>query len=197
MKYLKTHKQLNESLDMIIEIIKPETELESLIIQDPDFVAGALWGKPRNGHPEGQVIYHIADVLRNIDSMPKSSSYRESLRLIAIIHDTFKYKVDTTKPKYGENHHAMIARRFAEKYISDTKILDVIELHDEAYNAYCKGYRRGQWYGAEKRANELIDRLKSSGSLSLFLFFYLSDNTTGDKDSKDFDWFDKLVFSKK
>jgi hypothetical protein len=182
---------------MIAEIIKPETELESLIIQDPDFITGALWGKPRNGHPEGKVIYHIADVLKNIDSMPKSSSYRESLRLIAIIHDTFKYKVDTTKPKYGENHHAMIARRFAEKYISDTKILDVIELHDEAYNAYCKGSRRGQWHGAEKRANLLIDRLKSNGSLELFLFFYLSDNTTGDKNSKDFEWFNELVSSKK
>jgi hypothetical protein len=31
----------------------------------------------------------------------------------------------------GENHHAMIARRFAERYVDDPKLLDVIELHDE------------------------------------------------------------------
>ena len=180
-------------MQLINDIIQPETELESLIIQDSDFIAGALWGKPRNGHPEGQVIYHIGDVLKNINIMPKSSSHRESLRLIAIIHDTFKYKVDPTKPKYGENHHAMIARRFAEKYISDTKILDIIELHDEAYNAYCKGSRKGQWFEAEKRANALIDKLAASGSMSLFLYFYLSDNSTGDKNDDDFVWFNKIV----
>jgi hypothetical protein len=40
------------------------------------------------------------------------------LRIIAIIHDTFKYKVDRSKPKEGENHHGMLARRFAEKFIT-------------------------------------------------------------------------------
>jgi hypothetical protein len=177
---------------MILEIIKPETDLERTICSDPEFIEGALWGKPRNGHPEGQVIYHIGDVLKNIGVLPKKDSHREALRLIAIIHDTFKYKVDTTKPKSGENHHAMIARRFAEKYISDTKILDVIELHDEAYNAYCKGSRYGQWDKAEKRANDLISRLTGNESIVLFLKFYMADNSTGDKESSDFDWFTNL-----
>jgi hypothetical protein len=85
----------------------------------------------------------------------------------------------------------MIARRFAEKYISDTKILDVIELHDEAYNAYCVGSIKGKWDRAEARAKALIERL--GDSLELYLTFYWCDNTTGDKNNNDFIWFIKIV----
>ena len=174
---------------MIKEIIKPETDLEKEIIADQDFIKGAMWGKPRNGHPEGQVIYHISSVLQNIDKYSRSVN-REKLRLIAIIHDTFKYKVDDTKSKSGENHHAMIARRFAEKYITDNELLEIIELHDEAYNSWCKGYRDGKWDKAEIRANKLIERL--GDSISIYLSFYKCDNETGDKESVNFNWFSKL-----
>lgn len=175
---------------MIIEnIIKPETALERQIISDPDFIQGALWGKPRNGHPEGQVIYHIGDVLKNIDKMTTSVD-REKMRLVAIIHDTFKYKVDGTKSKSGENHHAMIARRFAENYITDSDILDVIELHDEAYNAWSKGKRHNDWKKAEHRARQLIIRL--DGNIDFFKLFYQCDNATGDKKSDDYVWFNNI-----
>jgi len=174
----------------IESIIKPTTDLERRIISDPEFIEGALWGKPRNGHPEGAVIFHIADVLKNVEKLSTAETL-EKLRLIAIIHDSFKYKIDKAKPKSGENHHAMIARRFAEKYISDGSILDIIELHDEAYNAFNKGLRRGDWKGAELRAEKLIERL--GDSLELFLTFYQCDNATGDKTSDDFVWFKKLV----
>jgi hypothetical protein len=178
---------------MIQEIIKPETELESKIITDKAFIEGAVWGKPRNGHPEGQVIHHIGHVLGNIDRY-SIFKYREKLRLIAIIHDTFKYKVDRTKPKSGENHHAMIARRFAERFITDKELLEIIELHDEAYNSWCKGGRNGQWDKAERRAKELIERLGQS--INLYLAFYRCDNETGDKRSDDYVWFDKLSRAK-
>jgi hypothetical protein len=174
---------------MIKEIIKPETELENKIIIDKDFINGAIWGKPRNGHPEGQVIYHIGSVLKNIDKY-SSIEDREALRLIAIIHDTFKYKVDDTKSKSGENHHAMIARRFAEKYITDNEILEIIELHDEAYNSWCKGNRDNKWDKAEIRANNLIQRLGKS--INLYLKFYQCDNETGDKENDNFIWFSDL-----
>lgn len=172
---------------MIIKnIIKPETDLENMIISDNEFIIGATWGKPRNGHPEGRVIYHIGSVLENVDKYSIHEN-REKLRLIAIIHDTFKYKVDDTKSKSGENHHAMLARRFAEKYISDKKLLDIIELHDEAYNSWCKGHRDGQWSKAENRAKKLIERL--GDSVNLYLSFYQCDNETGDKVSENFNWF--------
>lgn len=171
---------------MINELLKPETELEHLILSDPEFIQGALWGEPRRGHPEGKVAFHIREVLDNVDKFSNKFD-RKSLRLIAIIHDTFKHKVDRDKPRVGENHHAMIARRFAEKYITDKEILDIIELHDEAYNAWCAGNRRGDWRYAQRRTKSLIDRL--GDSLDLFLVFYKCDGQTGDKVNTDYDWF--------
>ena len=171
-------------MNIVIEdTIKPETELEKEIIKDVEFVNGALWGKPRHGHPEGLVIYHVGEVLKNIDMYSKSPDDRIKLRFIALIHDTFKYKVNRDKPKHGENHHAMIARRFAEKYTTDTDLLDIIELHDEAYNAWRKNNT--------ERAKNLITRL--GNSIDLYLAFYRCDNETGDKTSDNFKWFESLV----
>ena len=153
---------------MIDEIVKPETDLEKKILSDEDFRKGITWGKPRKGHPEGQVMYHIGHVLKNVD-LYSTPGNREKLRLISIIHDSFKYKVDSTKPKNGDNHHAVIARRFTEKYSTDTELLEIIELHDEAYNAWCLGDRDGKWEQAESRAKKLIERLGES--LELYLIF--------------------------
>ena len=171
------------------EILKPETELEKQILTDPEFETGLSYGKPRRGHPEGKVIFHVAEVLANVEKYC-SPENRESLRLIALLHDTFKYKVDNEKARHGENHHAMIARRFAERYISDAALLDIIELHDEAYNAWCKG-KRGNWFSALTRAEKLIDRL--GDSVELYLIFYRCDNETGDKTYENYLWFLGLV----
>lgn len=177
---------------MLQKIIKPETTLESVIISDPLFVLGASWGVPRRGHPEGQVIYHIEEVLNNVDKYSEGST-REKLRLIALTHDTFKFKVDETKARSGENHHAMIARRFAETYIDDAQVLDVIELHDEAYNAWVKG-RNSDWLKAEARLNALIDRL--GDTLPLYRVFYRCDNETGNKRQDNYIWFESYLLGR-
>lgn len=117
-----------------------ESDLERSIAGDPAWRAGLTYGKPRRGHPEGSVANHVADVLANIDRLYGDSQLRDKLRLIALIHDSFKVQVDRLRPRTGENHHATIARRFAERYISDPAVLDVIELHDEAYNAWQNGH---------------------------------------------------------
>lgn len=174
---------------MINDIIKPENELESALISDPLFVQGASWGVPRRGHPEGQVIYHIEEVLSNVDKYSESNT-REKLRLIAIIHDTFKFKVDSTRSRSGENHHAMIARRFAENYITDAHVLDVIELHDEAYNSWVKGMN-SDWKKAELRVQALIDRL--GDALPLYRVFYRCDNETGNKRQDNYAWFENYI----
>lgn len=177
--------------EFIAHVIRPETELEQRIIADPEFEDGAMYGEPRPGHPEGKVVFHIAEVLLNVDKY--SANYpliiRDNMRLIALIHDTFKHKVDRKQSASGENHHAMIARRFAERYIYDTDVLDVIELHDEAYNAWCNGNRDNKWEKAEKRYERLIGRLGSN--LMLYRLFYRCDNETGDKDQTNYNWFDE------
>jgi hypothetical protein len=172
----------------IKELLKPETELEKRIVSDPEFIEGANYGKPRNGHPEGQVVYHIREVLDNVDKFSHERN-RANLRIIALIHDTFKHKVDQTKPRSRMNHHAMIARKFAEKFNLPEGMLEIIELHDEAYNAWQQGGRKGDWYKAEKRADELLGKLIHHNCADLYLTFYKCDNLTGDKEQENFEWY--------
>jgi hypothetical protein len=174
----------------IKEVVKPENSIEEAIIIDEEFIKGALYGKPRQHHPEGEVINHIEEVLSNVDKFSDTSN-RKELRLITIVHDSFKFKVDQDKPKSGNNHHAMIARRFSERYITDKNVLDIIELHDEAYNAWQQGNRKNDWREAERRANKLIRRL--GNNLSLFLVFFKCDTLTGTKIVGSLTWFEDFV----
>lgn len=177
---------------LINEIIKPKSGIEVAICENPEFEIGALYGKPRKGHPEGQVIYHIKEVLANIDKFYGDDLDRDDLRVIAILHDSFKHKVNQNLPKAGENHHGMIARRFAEKFPIHQSVLTVIQLHDDAYNAWQAGGRHGDWYKAKKRATNLINALQVENCLDLYVKFYHCDNLTGDKSQDNYEWFVNL-----
>jgi len=168
-----------------------ETELEKNICADPEWQQGIVWGKPRTGHLEGPVMYHIADVLANVDRHATTEEERRALRLTALVHDAFKYRVDLSKPKIGENHHAFIARKFAERYIHDPTLLDVIELHDEAYNSWRLGALRGKWDEAEARAQRLVTSL--GPLLPLYIRFFRCDNQTVSKDSAPLVWFEDFL----
>ena len=85
----------------------------------------------------------------------------------------------------------MIARRFAEPLIDDDVVLDVIELHDEAYNAWQCGNRDGRWDKAERRALALVERMGEN--IALYLAFYRCDNSTEGKLQDCFEWFDDFV----
>jgi len=100
----------------------PKTELERRIVADPEWQEGAAWGDPRPGHPEGAVAAHIEEVLSNVDDVAVDERDRERLRLVALIHDTFKYRVVRGQTRTGGNHHAMIARGFAERYVDPDRV---------------------------------------------------------------------------
>lgn len=168
-----------------------ETELEQQIITSPEWVEGALWGEPRPGHPEGAVIYHILEVLNNVETFYGDSPLRENLRILTLIHDTFKHKVDRNLPVTGENQHGMIARRFAEQFIDDQGILNIIQWHDDAYSAWKKGAVLGDWEKANSTASKLIEALGKN--VDLYLAFYQCDNRTGDKTQEPLEWFQNVV----
>lgn len=168
-----------------------ETDLERRIADDPAWQQGVVWGEPRTGHLEGPIMYHIADILANINRQEPAAEMRRELRIIALIHDTFKYRVNEQKPKMGTNHHAYIARLFAEHYIHDPALLDIIELHDEAYNSWRLGNFKGRWEHAEERIDNLLKRL--SASLPLYVRFFLADSQTASKDRRPLDWFLDLL----
>ncbi|MCS6796712.1 MAG: HD domain-containing protein [Raineya sp.] len=167
------------------------SDLEQAIVEDVEWQEGLFFGKPRYGHPEGKIIAHIYEVLANVDNLrwKIAETDYQKLRLITLIHDTFKHKVDESKPRVGANHHAFIARQFAEKYISDKATLDIIELHDEAYHAWRQEYFCNNPDEAQKRLEKLLARLGEN--LQLFYLFFVCDTQTGDKIQDSLRWFEQ------
>jgi hypothetical protein len=70
-------------------------------------------------------------------------------------------------------------------------VLEITELHDEAYNAWSVGSRRGDWSKAKARPRRPLDRLGSRSEL--YLAFYRADNAAGDKRPQPLSWFGKLI----
>jgi HD superfamily phosphodiesterase len=168
-----------------------ETDLERKIVSENRWREGSSWGVPRSGHPEGQVLAHIVAVLANIDSLGLESGARAKLRVVALLHDTFKGEVNRRRPRVGTNHHATIARKFAEGFIDDPDILEILELHDEAYNSWRLGADKKEWGKAEARGKRLIERLGSR--FGLYMAFYRADNAAGDKNPSQLTWFETLA----
>lgn len=177
----------------IESLIRPETDLEKALIDAPEFREGLLWGKPRYGHPEGKVLYHIQEVLANVDKITDDPIIRKQLRLITLVHDTFKYAEDKIRGKNRDwsKHHAVIARNFMEKYTSDQGVLEVIELHDEAY--YC--WRLKMLYNRVEegniRLNKFIARIDQN--IQLYYLFFKCDTKTGDKTQSPLYWFETNI----
>lgn len=171
--------------------LKPETETERRIIKNTDWQAGVRWGKPRFGHPEGKVLYHIEEVLENVERLKTDPETRLALRLITITHDAFKYREDRSCPRDWSRHHSILARQFSEQFTDNQAILDVIELHDEAYYIW-KMYRNPlKKQAAQQRLETLLFRLNDN--LELFYLFFKCDTQTGDKIQAPIVWFEETL----
>jgi hypothetical protein len=186
------HYPLNETI--VRSLLKPETELEAAFLEDKAFYDGLLWGEPRFGHPEGQVVFHIPDILENIDQLPIDADMRRKLRLIAFAHDTFKYIEDKSTPRDWSKHHGVYARRFLERHTTELDVLEVTELHDEAYYCWRLYTQMHEDARGNERLNELLWRL--GDFLQLFYLFFKCDTRTGDKVQTPVKWFEKLMSDK-
>jgi hypothetical protein len=171
------------------ELIVPETALEELLLQTPEFNQGLHWGNPRYGHPEGKVVYHIAEVLDNIERLTIGALEREALRLVAIVHDTLKFKEEELRITHEDylQHHGILARQFMERYTDNEQILKLIELHDEAYYIWK--------IKDEQRRQPLIEQLihRLGDDLQLFYAFFKCDTQTGDKTQEPVSWFESAA----
>jgi hypothetical protein len=162
---------------------EPENELERRLAEDPLLARGLAWGEPRSGHPEGTVGAHVADLLETLEGWGEAEPRRSELRFLAIVHDALKFRVRNWLPKVGENHHAMRARRLAEGYTTDERLLAAVELHDRPY-AIWRRTRRGS--GRERRAvDELVRRIPD---FPLFVRFVELDGSTEGKSPGPIDW---------
>lgn len=175
----------------ILDFLKPETTLECELLEQPCFKDGLFWGVPRYGHPEGEVIYHIKEVLDNIDKLDVSTDCRAMLRLVAFIHDTFKYKEHKGFPRDWTQHHAILARQFAEGFIHDQKLLDIIELHDEAYHIWIQFEIKKNKVNGQKRLDAFLNKM--NGSIQFYYLFFKCDTQTGDKNQAPVKWFEENI----
>jgi hypothetical protein len=173
----------------LIEGFAPETELERALSEDPRIVEGLTWGKPRRGHPEGSVASHVADLLETIDRWGEQGQRRSDMRAIAIVHDSQKHRVESWRPKMGENHHAMRARRVAERHTDDERLLAAIQWHDRPYALWRRLNRTGVL-----QEDEFERMVEAVPDLDLFLRFVEIDGSTEGKNPEPVRWFrDELV----
>jgi hypothetical protein len=157
--------------------ITPETERERALLADPRLRAGLEWGAPRSGHPEGRVSDHAAAIL---DAIAPEDPLRSDLRFLAITHDAFKADVRPHEPWSPDNDHAMLARRFAQHYTADERLLSTLELHDEPYWI---------WRHADAPDQALQRLLKRVPDLELLARFVELDAANEGKDLSFLWWF--------
>ena len=127
---------------------------------------------------------HVADLLATIERWGERGKRREELRFLAIVHDALKFKVQSWRPRTGENHHAKRARRFAERYTGDERLLATIEHHDRPYNIWRKMHRTGRL-----DRDALDEMLEQIPDLALFSCFVELDGSTEGKNSEPLRWF--------
>lgn len=127
---------------------------------------------------------HVRDLLRAIDVRGEAGERREELRLLALLHDALKFEVDHARPRTGENHHAMRARRFAERYIDDERLLAALELHDRPYGIWRKQQRTREL--DSERFEHMLEHIPD---LPLFLRFVEMDASTEGKRPEPLEWF--------
>ena len=174
-----------------IEALKPETELEMRLLQDPAFTEGLSWGTPRYGHPEGEIYKHIREVLENINLLGVQGVDRERLRVVAFAHDSFKHKESRGIPRDWSKHHSVLARQFLERFTDDPHVLEIVELHDEAYYAWRMEFLHRKVVPGRIRLNALLERVENF--LQLYYLFFKCDTRTGDKTQAPLLWFEREI----
>ncbi len=118
------------AVEQLVPGFVAENDLERAVVAERELLQGLAWGHPRFGHPEARVGLHVAAILGCLGDY---ATLRADLRLIALVHDSFKYKVRSGEPWSRENDHAAFARGFAARFTNDERVLCAIELHDELY----------------------------------------------------------------
>jgi hypothetical protein len=172
------------SATQLVAGFEPETARERALASDPELLRGLAWGKPRRGHPEGPVGVHVRDLLATIEAWGETGERREELRFLALVHDALKRRVRDWRPRRGENHHAMRARRFAERYTDDERLLATVEQHDRPYSLWRGMRRTGQL--DEARFDRMLAQIPDLG---LFVRFVELDGSTEGKDPEPIEWF--------
>ncbi|MGB3801399.1 MAG: hypothetical protein WA952_16395 [Lewinella sp.] len=173
------------------DLLQPETELEARFLEDEEFRRGLTWGLPRYGHPEGTIWAHIQEVNENIDALPVDAETRRKLRTICWVHDTFKHVEHRGNPRDWSKHHSVYARNYLAHFVDDPLLLNVVELHDEAYYCWRLAHLYNDYHESERRMADLRERVGKYWQL--YYLFFKCDTSTGDKNPAPLIWFEETA----
>ena len=161
-------------------------EIIERIISDPCYLKNIEYGKPRSGHPEGKVKYHIADLEENLEKLASRISDEQywKLKFLIHVHDSFKADAVTDAPIASPNSHASLARKFASEFTDDADLLNMIQFHDVNF-ALWKQFAATGSYDVD-RFKSLLETIQD---WDLFLMFLVLDGGTKGKDPNKVSWF--------
>ena len=134
--------------------------------------------------PHASPIFHAMQYLMG-------NQTREKLRIICWVHDTFKHIEDKSSPRDWTKHHAVYARKFLERYTDDQLLLNVVEMHDDAYYAWRLAHLYHKLAQSDERIKMVRERV--GDYWQLFYLFFKCDTSTGDKNPAPLTWFEDTM----
>lgn len=160
---------------------------------DSRYLSNIDWGQPRNGHPEGSVRSHIAELERNLKRLKHKLTDLEiaKLRVLIHVHDTFKAEAAEGVPIADPNSHASLARSFLAEFCDDDQMLTIVQYHDEPYALWLQ--QRSKRGLNPQRFEALMQKITE---WTLFLAFNIVDGCTSGKNGDPVRWFFEQVWER-
>jgi hypothetical protein len=155
------------------------------MVLDPRYITNLDWGEAREGHPEGTVRAHIAEIETNLDALRSKLGDQDywKLKLIIHTHDSFKADAKAGVAINDPMSHASLARSFLAEYCSDSDLLAMVQYHDEPFALYRQFETKGKC--SRERLNDLVIAIED---WSLFLAFNIIDGCTEGKSREPLRW---------
>jgi hypothetical protein len=159
----------------------------NLVKSDPRYLKNIEFEFVDDGHPEGKIKFHIADLESNLEVLKARGISEDDcwkLEFMIHVHDLFKAEAIRGVPPTHPRNHAYIARQFAAEFTEDVDLLNMIQFHDENYKLWREYAKKGEY--DRSRFQNLLDTIKD---WNLFLTFVIIDGCTKGKDAAKLSWF--------
>jgi len=158
-----------------------------LVRSDPRYQKNIEYEPLSEGHPEGKIKFHIAELESNLEVLKERNIAEEDywkLKFMIHVHDLFKSEAKRGVPPTDPGNHAYLARQFADEFTNDTDLLNMIQFHDENYKLWRDYLQNGDY--DKERFQRLLDTIQN---WDLFLMFIIIDGCTRGKDPVKLSWF--------
>jgi hypothetical protein len=163
------------------------------IVKDARYQRNLDWGEAREGHPEGTVRAHIAEIEPNLATLRGKLSEVDywKLKLLIHTHDTFKGEARPGVAITDPNSHASLAREYLAGYCPDADLLAMVQYHDEPFALWRQVESKGKYN--QDRFTKMMEGIHD---WNLFLAFNIIDGCTEGKSREPLRWLFKEVGDK-